>query len=229
MKSYIFILFILVFQLSVFSQECMSSEYLTKGTKWEVTNFDKKGKLSSTTKYEVLNASHSGGISSWEIKVVVFDKKDETLNEGATEIICENGTYKMDMSQMIPSETMQSIQSMEVEMEGTTINFPTSKDVNTKLDDAEITITAATSGMIIMNMKLSITERKIEGLESITTEAGTFECLKIIEKSQIENKMFNRTYSTVSWYLPGFGVVRSESYDHKEKLMGSSELSALSR
>ncbi|HZH87025.1 MAG TPA: hypothetical protein VFD77_06900 [Brumimicrobium sp.] len=229
MKAFVSILFIFVFQLSVISQECMSSEYLKKGTQWEVSNFDKKGKLSSTTKYDVLNASHSGGKSSWEIKVAVFDKKDEALNEGATEIICENGIYKMDMGQMIPSETMQSIQSMEVEMEGTTINFPTSKDVNTKLEDAEITITAATSGMIIMNMKLTITERKIEGLESITTEAGTFECLKITEKSQIENKMFNRTYTTVSWFLPGFGVVRSESYDHKDKLMGSSELSAITR
>lgn len=229
MKSILFTLFIFIFQFTVFSQDCMSTEYLVKGTKWEVANFDKKGKISSSEKYEVLNATHSGDKSSWEIKIVMSDKKDEPINETTTEIICEDGLYKIDMSQMIPAETMQSLQSMEVEIDGTTVNFPTVNDVNTKLEDAEITITAQSSGMVIMTMKVTSTDRKIEGLETVTTEAGTFECLKISEKSKVENKMFSREYSNTSWFLPGFGVVKSESYNHKDKLMSTSELRSLTR
>jgi hypothetical protein len=229
MKTIALTLFTLFITLTLSAQGCMSSEYLTKGTHWEVANFDKKGKNTGLVKYDILNVSHNGEQSFWEIKTQVFDEKEESINEGTFELVCENGIYKMDMSQMLPAETMQSLQSMEVEMDGSTINYPTEKDVNTILDDAYITLTAATSGMVVMNMKLTITDRKIEGIETITTEAGTFECLKITERTKLENKMFNREYSSITWFLPGFGVVKSESYDKKDKLMGSSQLTALTR
>ncbi|HLV42691.1 MAG TPA: hypothetical protein VKY37_10450 [Brumimicrobium sp.] len=228
MKSLLLFLIFIIFQVTVTAQDCMSSEYLKKGTKWEVTNLNKKGKATSTAKYEVLNTNHDSNQKLWEINVVVLDKKNNPVNEGSTEITCENGIYKMDMSQALSAETMQSIQSMEAEIESSPINYPTNKDVNAVLEDATIII-ATSAGMGVMDLKLSITNRKIQGLETITTEAGTFECLKITEDTKIENKFFNRKYSTVSWFLPSFGVVKSESYNHKDQLMGGSVLSSLTR
>jgi hypothetical protein len=206
----------------------MNSEYLKKGTQWEITSFDKKGKNTGITKHEILNASHSSNKSLWEIKTQLYDEKDKFLHDGTIEVICENGIYKIDMSQMIPAETMKSLESMEVEMDGTSINYPTEKDVNTQLEDATITISASTSGISIMNMKITTFDRKIEGIETVKTDAGNFECLKITEKTKMENSMMSRESSTISWFLPGFGVVKSESYNHKDKLTGSSELSELS-
>lgn len=228
MKSLIISLLIIASQVTVFGQDCMSSEYLKKGSKWELTNQDKKGKTTSTVKYEVLNNNKTGGEYSWEIKVETFDKKGQPVNEGSSKIICENGIYKMDMSQMMPAETMQSLKDLEVEIESTTLNFPTGLVTETKLEDAYIVI-ATSAAMGLMDMKLTITNRKIEGSEPIETEAGSFECLKITQDNKIENKMMNRKYTTVSWFLPGFGVVKTESYDHKENLMGTSVLSSLTR
>ena len=228
MKSFLISLFIIASQLAVFAQDCMTSEYLKKGTKWEVTNQDKKGKTTGIVKYEVLNSSQTGGQYIWEIKVATFDKKGEPLNEGSSEIICENGIYKMDMSQMMPPETMQSLKDLEVEIESTTINFPRGEDVETQLEDAYIVI-ATSAAMGLMDMKMTISNRKIEGIETITTEAGTFKCLKITQDNKIENKMMSRKYRTVSWFLPGFGVIKTESYDQKENLMGTSTLSSLTR
>ena len=228
MKSFLISLFIIASQLAVFAQDCMTSEYLKKGTKWEVTNQDKKGKTTGIVKYEVLNSTQAGGQYIWEIKVATFDKKGEPLNEGSSEIICENGIYKMDMSQMMPPETMQSLKDLEVEIESTTINFPRGEDIETQLEDAYIVI-ATSAAMGLMDMKMTISNRKIEGIETITTEAGTFKCLKITQDNKIENKMMSRKYRTVSWFLPGFGVIKTESYDHKENLMGTSTLSSLTR
>ncbi|RYM36064.1 hypothetical protein ERX46_03450 [Brumimicrobium glaciale] len=228
MKNFITTLFLSLFTTVLFSQECMNSEYLKKGTQWEITSFDKKGKNTGFTKHEILNASHSSNKSLWEIKTQLYDEKDEFIHDGTIEVICENGIYKIDMSQMIPAETMKSLESMEVEMDGTSINYPTEKDVNTQLEDATITISASTSGISIMNMKITTFDRKIEGIETVKTDAGNFECLKITEKAKMENSMMSRESSTISWFLTGFGVVKSESYNHKDKLTGSSELSALS-
>ena len=203
MKHFITTLFLSLIPMALLSQECMNSQYLKKGTQWEITSFDKKEKNTGLTKHEILNASHSSNKSLWEIKTQLYDEKDKFLHDGTIEVICENGIYKIDMSQMIPAETMKSLESMEVEMDGTSINYPTEKDVNTKLEDATITISASTSGISIMNMKIT-------------------------ERIKMENSMMSRESSAISWFLPGFGVVRSESYNHKDKLTGSSELSALS-
>ena len=229
MKSILFTSLFLIFSFSIFAQECMSADYLKKGTKWEMTNYNKKGKKSGLVQYEVLNTNHTGSKNAWEIQVETFDKKDESLNKGSTEIVCEDGVYKMDMSQMIPSETLESLNSMEVEMEGTMINFPTSENLEFELEDGYINIAAATSGMVVMSIKISTINRKIEGLETVETEAGTFQCLKITQDTKMENKIISRTYSSVSWFLTGFGVVKNESYDHKGKFMGSSILSSLTR
>ncbi|PKR79882.1 hypothetical protein CW751_13080 [Brumimicrobium salinarum] len=204
----------------------MSTDYLKKDTEWEMLNYDKKGKLTGMSKQAVVNTNHSGTLSEWEIKTTIFDKKKELIHEGTSTVQCEDGVYKMDMSEMMPAETLSSLESMKVTMEGTQIDFPTSLNQNTELEDGEMTITGS-SGFMSFTMKMRVINRKIEGVETIETEAGTFECLKISQDTKIESKLVNKEYATITWFLPGFGAVRTESYNHKDKLMGYSELGAL--
>lgn len=229
MKSIVLTLFLIASQVALFSQECVTSDYLVKGAKWELSNFDKKGKLSSTVHNEVLDDKQSGGKSIWEVKVEIFDKKGAPVNDATSEIVCENGIYKMDMKDLVPAETMQSIQTMDVVMDGSSIEYPSGMDSETELPDAFITITASTSGLTVMNVKITTSNRKIEGKETVVTDAGTFNCVKITEETKIENKLVSRNYSTTSWFLPGFGVIKSEAYNHKGKLMSTSEITSLTK
>ena len=66
-----------------------------------------------------------------------------------------------------------------------------------------------------------------EGLEEIKTAAGDFAAWKI--NGNIESKFgFMRVaFKTVEWYVENVGVVKSEYYDNKGKLMGSGELQSI--
>ena len=57
--------------------------------------------------------------------------------------------------------------------------------------------------------------RKVEGQQSVTTTAGTWNCFRISYKSKITVKTgpfgFPVNIEGVEWYAPGFGIVKSQS------------------
>lgn len=211
------------------TQECITTELLQTGTKWETTNYNKKDKVEGKTKYEVLSADISGDTYSWELKMIMTDKKGEVFSETVSEISCENGVFKMSMDQFISPATMQSMEEMEVEIDATDIEYPTDYDENTTLPDASVIIKAGMNGMTVMTMETYITDRKIENKETIETDAGSFECLKMSQTTEVKNKLLNMKTTSKEWFLPGFGVVRSESYDKKGKLTGYTVLTSLTK
>jgi len=82
--------------------------------------------------------------------------------------------------------------------------------------------------MTMMNMTISITNRKVEAVENVTTPAGTFECYKI--SYDIATKMMiNVKMKGTEWYAKNVGLVKSESYNNDGKLMGSNLLTGLTK
>lgn len=211
------------------TQECVTTELLQEGTKWETTNYNKKDKVEGINKYEVLSADVSGDVYTWKLKMIMTDKKGESISEATTEIVCEDGIFKMDMEQFTSPATMQSVEEMDVEIDASDIEYPTDYVENTNLPDASIKIKASMSGMTVMNMETYVTDRKVENKETIETEAGSFECLKMSHTTELKSKLVNVKTSSKEWFLPGFGVVRSESYDKKGKLTGYTELTSFTK
>ena len=74
-----------------------------------------------------------------------------------------------------------------------------------------------------MRLTINITNRKVVGVESVTVPAGTFECFKITY--DMETKLgFKASSSAVQWLNKGAGSVKTESYDKKGKLLGTTVL-----
>jgi len=215
------------FYFTGISQDCATTDLLKEGTKWEMTNFNKKGKVEGVNKYEILSADISEGVYTWKLKMDMTDKKDEVFSEVTTEIVCEDGIFKMNMEQFTSPATMQSIEEMDVEIDATDIEYPTDYDENTTLPDASIKIKAGMNGMTIMNIETYVTDRKTENKETIETSAGSFDCLKMSQTTELKNKLINVKTTSKEWFLPGFGVIRSESYDKKGNLSGYMELTSL--
>lgn len=211
------------------TQKCVTTELLKEGTKWETTNYNKKDKVEGVTKYEVLSADVSGDVYTWKLKMQMTDKKGESISEATTEIVCEDGVFKMDMEQFTSPATMQSVKEMDVEIDASDIEYPTDYTVSSNLPDASIIIKASMSGMTVMNIETYVTDRKIENKETIETEAGSFECLKMSQTTEVKSKILNMKTTSKEWFLPGFGVVRSESYDKKGNLTGYTELTSFTK
>lgn len=228
MKSFILSLLFLVLLSIAHTQECASTQFLKEGTKWEMSNYDKKGKLTGKTKYETISEKSTDEGYLWELKLEGFDKKgEESIPETTTTIKCEGGVFKMDMSDFIPPESIESMKEMEVEMKSTNLNFPTQLSTDTQLENGTIEMTAYSSGIKIMSMEMTIKDRKIEGIERVETEAGSFECLKISQITVMDMGIITRELKATNWFLPGFGVVKSESYKSNGKSSGYSILSSM--
>jgi hypothetical protein len=89
-------------------------------------------------------------------------------------------------------------------------------------------MTISNQGVKMMTMTVVVTNRKVEAVENITVPAGTYECYKITY--DIESKMmFKVQTKAVEWYSMNIGLVKSETYDQKGKLAGSSELKSCSK
>ncbi len=66
-----------------------------------------------------------------------------------------------------------------------------------------------------MTMTTNIWEAKFLGSESVTVEAGTFECVKISYVKRTSTPEGNEKSNITDWYAKGIGLVKSEETDKK--------------
>ena len=125
--------------------------------------------------------------------------------------------FKMDGNQL------QAYEDMDVQVDASKFEIPDmNAPVGTTLDDSKLSINV-TGGIMPIKMNIEITDRKIEKREDLTTPAGSFDC--IVLSQAISTKMMIRIKATSKeWYSENVGMVRTESYNKKGKLIGYSEL-----
>jgi hypothetical protein len=123
-------------------------------------------------------------------------------------------------------QSTDSYKDMEMTMEGGNLEMPWNLKAGDILKNGDLKMSFTSGGMTVMNMTISISNRKVEAVENITTPAGTFECFKI--SYDIATKMMiNVKMKGVEWYAKKVGLVKSESYNNDGKLMGSTLLTGL--
>lgn len=187
-------------------------------------SMDDKGKITGTSRITMLDVIQAGSSATYNVKAEYFDEKNRPQPAREYSMKCEDGVFSIDMKSLIDPKSMESFKDMEVSFSGTDMTFPSSMSVGQVLPDADITMAASTGGMTLMKMTIVITNRKIESKESITVPAGTFECYKMTY--DIETRMGIKITSTAAqWMHKGAGSVKTETYDKKGKLLGSTVLS----
>ena len=83
-------------------------------------------------------------------------------------------------------------------------------------------------GGMNMNMQVDITDRKVEKVETITVPAGSFECYVIYSNSYSKMMMVNQNFPSRSWLAKGVGMVKTESYNKKGKVINTMVLTSMS-
>lgn len=76
----------------------------------------------------------------------------------------------------------------------------------------------------IVKMSMSVSDGKYLGMETITTPAGTFSCLKISYRARAKVMLFSEKVDMTEWYVEGIGLVRREERTTRGKLMETFEL-----
>lgn len=199
---------------------------LKEGSSWTTKTYNHKDKYQGKQSFEVLSVKGEANDLTATVRLTAYDDKDkESLNEEMT-FKCVDGVLEMDMSQYVPSEMEESMKGMDIDIETDNTTMPEELEVGQKLDDGSVTMKV--NGVMPMNMKTEIIDRKVVSKENITVPAGSFEAFKITSTIK-SSGMVKMERKNVEYVAEGVGVVRSESYKRNGKLGSYSVLSSFSK
>ena len=220
----------LFFNFSSDSGDCDRLIFFKEGSTTTLTNYDGNGKLmgSNTLSFKNIAKTAKG------VKVTAvsqhFDKKGKATSSSEIFLRCEDGTLYFDMNTML-GEMGEAYKDFNVTIEGINKEIPSNLEVGKILNDAEIKVSVKTKDgtpMPMMDMLVKIFNRKVEAIESVTSPAGTWECYKISEDTEMKSIIKVKSKST-TWFSYDVGMVKTETYDDKGKLTGRTLLTAITK
>jgi len=213
MKPTLFIFLLCLAVCPAFSQNC-NYYYLQNGKTAEITFYSKKGEENGKSIYAVTSAAKSGNSSSATVQSEVFNKKGKTIGKGTNNVKCENGVLMVDLKAFISPEQAEQIKA-DAKASDVYLFYPASMKEGDALPDGKMNLDIQQDNGMKTNVDIKITDRKVDGQESITTTAGTWNCYKISYHSAIKVAIMGIGIpikaEITEWFAPNFGVVKTES------------------
>ncbi len=227
MKKFLLLLTALLLVNFTTAQEVCSKYYpLEEGTSFQLTSYDGKGKVTAIVDYKIVMSTGSGNGQKATIQTEIKDKDGTKMATSEYDIICENDRVSIDFKSLMGPDVFSQFPDMDMEVTGTALEIPNNLYAGLGLPDADMQA-AIDMGMMKMNMTVYMTNRKVEGEESVTTPAGTFDCYVI--SYDHEFKMGMKQQGTAKqWLAEGVGLVQQIDYNKKGKEMSRSVLTAFS-
>jgi len=217
------------------AQECTGYYLLTNDAEYELLNYDRKDKLTGRVHYKVTSVNSSPTKTEATIHSKIYDNKGKLTTEGDYTVSCQNGSILIDMKSMVNPDMLQAYKNMEVKMQGDQMDYPSSLETGQQLKDGTFTIDVMDkdSGQPLSSIVMNITGRKVGDKESINVPAGAYSAFKINQDMEMRTKAMGMNMpatriQTVEYFVPGVGMVRSESY-RNGKLLSYSVLNKVSK
>lgn len=197
-----------------------------QGTRREMTIYEANGKVSGTIRQQVQSVTNTAKGMKITTAQEMYDKKGKQIFSSVANMWCDGDRFYVDAQSLLNEQTLKMFKDIKYKVTGVDIAYPSRMSAGQSLPDAEVTITAEAADFPLPPITLRTIGRKVQGIESITTPAGTFECYKI-SYSIVMESMITVQMSAVEWMSKDVGCVKSESYDKKGKLVGSTLLTKL--
>lgn len=230
-------LFIFFVFIGLKGQDCTTYFPAKPGAEVVMTNYDQKGKVTSTSQMKVLEVNQTAeGLqikveSNIEVKEKGKKSKGEensTLHSNLT-FYCKGGEFYVDMKEFMSSMNLDQYEGMEFDISSKDMAIPSNPKQGDVLDDGSMTMIISNNGVKLVTITVDITNRKVGGYEKIQTPAGTFNCFKVTYNISSRFGFIKKIGSSSVWYTKGVGTVKSENYNKKGKLTDYSILTKLSR
>ncbi len=153
------------------------------------------------------------------------DQKGQYTVSGEIEMRCEDGVFYTDVRSLLDSKTSM-YKGGDKKLSSVDLQLPVQMSPGQSLPDAEISIGAEVANLPVPPITISVVNRKVMTVESITTPAGTFDCYKV--ECELEMHPVVTSYTRlVQWISAGVGTVKSETYDENGKLISKMILTGL--
>lgn len=222
------LIFIFLFaNISMKAQPCEGYFPINKGSIMETTTFTEKGKPQTVSTITIQDIVKTADGVKLSLHADIVDEKGKPVSSADYDAKCSNGSFSINMKSMLTPEQLKSFKDMTVTIDADDIVYPLDFTIGEILKDAHLKMNVSMNNMNLPGTTIDITNRKIEGKETIATPAGSFECIKISSTIKIKN-IIGYEMQSVEWISKGNGVVRTESYKG-DKMKGYSLLTKLSK
>ncbi len=194
------------------AQDCGNYLFLQNNKTVEMTIYNKKAEPDGKQVYSVSNVATAGGITSATLNSEMFDKNGKSVAKSTTTVKCNGGIMMMDMRMNLSAQQQSATSTATAN--NVYIEYPSAMNVGDMLKDGSFSMNINTNGLN-QNISMTITNRKVEAKEPVTTTAGTWDCYKITYSSKTVVKTAGiglpLNMDGTEWYAPGVGVVKTES------------------
>jgi hypothetical protein len=188
-------------------------------------NNDARGNAEGYSVLTIKDVKGSGRNMTITYAGTSLDKNRRPLNNSSGEttyqVVIKDGVVIMDLNQIIPAEMKN--QGIKMDVTGTSMELPDSLQPGQPLKDYGATMTMDL-GVMKMSTVIKVTEGKCLAIEDVRVPAGTFKCHKVTQKITTTAMNINNVLTTISWYAPNIGTVKTETYDDKNNLVSGSVL-----
>jgi hypothetical protein len=184
-----------------------------------------RGNVESHSRQTIRSVDGSGANMTITYSMEALDKSQKPLRDAKEmtfKLTVRNNVMIFDINEMIPPQMMNN-QEFKMEIKGDGLELPASIQPGQSLKDATVTMTMD-MGMMKMTTEMKMTEGKCEAIEDVTVPAGSFKCHKITQTASVTAMRQTTVTRSITWYAPGVGVVKSETYDKSNKLTNTTEL-----
>lgn len=235
MKTFLACFMALLFFSIASAQTCSGYYYLTN-SQVEMTTYDKKAKESGKLTYTISDINKKGAETTASFVSEMKDEKGKTLSKGSGKYKCNGGALFIDAKVAMPQEQMAAYKDMDVKADETFIEYPAGLATGQSLKDASFKMDIINKGNPFSTTTLEQTNRKVEGKETVTSPAGTWECWKITYDGRFRATIggpsgigipFN--FKSTEWFAPGFGIVKTETFNKNGKLIGSTLITSVKK
>ena len=226
-KFFSLLLFIVALYTAATAQDCGQFVNNVNGKKLTYINQDAKGNPQMTAVY----TSTKKDASTIAVHAEIIDKTGKTMGTGDSEMICDGNNIKIDMKSFIPAGSLKQNMNIKMDGEAKYLTFPTGMQAGQSLDDGTVTLDIDNGGMKV-TMQMDFVNRKVEQAETITTNAGSFDCFKITYEATTKMKIAGIGIpfhmKVTEWFSPKLGRdVKSETYNKGGKLIGTMILDSI--
>ena len=212
------------------SKDCTSFYWFKKGAVAVFNEYDKNGKKFASTTTTVTDVRSEGKATIAEFT----STSGESSKDFKGKYKCEGDKVMMDIGSMFKDNEM-SKGGMTMEMSNTGwLVFPLNMKTGDNLEETPFEMKGMRNGKTVMTMTSTVNSRKVDAKEKVTTPAGSWDAFKITEVRTMEismqgmdKKIAGPATSYVYWFVPGFGVVKTELKEASGKLMHRSELASI--
>ncbi len=206
---------------------CGKLVFFQPGAEIEATSYDKEGKETSKQYTKILSVTNEGGFT-----VANVEGRDTDV-DGEIKTTTVNYNYKCDGNKIyfdVASMFRTAEKEQDASFESSLIEYPINVKEGEVLPDATGTMHSVRDGKK-MTLKFIYKNRKVEGMEKVTTPAGTWNCYKLSNsvesemdipgmdektKEMMKKMQEGMKATTTTWFAPDFGIVKMEMYMNGE-------------